>query len=401
MKVLSFIPDHRIESANVLIELTIDDYMVIAKDILENNDYQRKRVIKGKIQELLRSDLLRGCTIPPIVLAVKKTALDQKFNYEKFDDEKYVIKMFTASDLLILDGLQRTYVMLDIIEDYKNDKITKTDFTRFSSQKIRAELYVGLKKLGILYRMLTLNTGQTTMSSRHLMEILYMDYKNTDVEGIRLVTDKESRPLKNDTTEFSFKEILDGYYSFIEGTEVPIDRADILENIQSIKELEKTDEEKEGFRNFLITYKNLIDKIISLSDNFIFNEQVTNKEYILSGPPFGVTALDIFRKSQALTGFGAALSFLRSKRSRDFSNVLSDIPNIYFEATSAEDQFYLINKHFDYIRNRSKKVGNDQRYYFKTFFQSLFDSESEHHLKFDSSFGQAYKRLKERIEDEE
>ncbi len=237
------------------------------------------------------------------------------------------------------------------------------------------------------------------MSSRHLMEILYLDYVNTDINGVYLVTDKEDRPLKDDTSEFNFKDMLDGYYSFIDGTEIPIERADILENIQSLKELEKTDEEKEGFRIFLDTYKIVIDKLVAISDGFTYNEEVINPEYVLSGPPFGTNALEVFRKSQSLTGFGSALNFLKNRRYKDFVAIQNDVSQLNLEKSTPQEFFYLLNKHFDYIRNKSKKVGHDQRFYFKVFFQTVFDAESDGYQKLDFASEQAYKRVKEKLED--
>lgn len=400
MKVISFIPDRRIEATNVLIELTIAEYLTFAKDILNNNEYQRKKVIKSTIQELLKADLLKGCTIPPIVLAIKKTNMVEEFNYLEFADTELVAKAFNARDLLILDGLQRTFVMLDLDNDIKTGKLQPADPNIFYDQVIRAELYIGLKKLNILYRMLTLNTGQTTMSTRHLMEILYLDYYNTPIEGIVLLTDKDNERPDENTSEFRFKEILDGYYSYIEGTEVPIDRADILDNIQTIKDLERTDEEKDGFKKFLLTYQLLLDRIIELSEGFIYQEEdFQSTEFQLSGPPFGKTALGFFKKSQALTGLGSAFNFLKNKRNINFSTIDENIPQLATSRYSGTDLFKLLNKHFDYIRSRSKKVGNDQRYYFKVLFQSLFDNEAETYLLFDASLLQAYKRVKEKIED--
>ena len=87
--------------------------------------------------------------------------------------------------MLILDGLQRTFVILDLHDDIKEGKVKNFDTAIFLNQIIRAEIYIGLGKLGILYRMLTLNTGQTTMSTRHLMEILYLDYLDKDIDGIK------------------------------------------------------------------------------------------------------------------------------------------------------------------------------------------------------------------------
>lgn len=400
MKVLSFIPDHRISATNVLIELQIKDYIEFAEFILKNNDYQRKKVIKSNLQDTLRADLLKGCTIPPIVLAVKKEDIKDGFDYQTFNDANTIVELVNKKDMLILDGLQRTLVILELNSDITSGRVNNIDTSLFYNQTIRAELYFGLSKLGILYRMLTLNTGQTTMSTRHLMEILYLDYLDKEFEGITLFRDVESTPPRQNTNEYKFQELLDGYYSFIENTETPLERVDILNNIQTIKSLDKTDEEKEGFKAFVLTFKKVLEKLIELSDNFAYNEEDFNStEYKLSGPPFGKDALNVFKKSQSLTGFGAALNFLKFKRETDFGNVINLVPAITIEYTNGKEIFKLINKHFDYIRNRSKKVGNDQRYYFKIFYQSLFDKNSESYLLFDRSIEQAYKRTKEKIED--
>lgn len=401
MKVLSFIPDYRIEATNVLIELNIKEYLNIASYILDKNEYQRRKVIKSNLQETLKSDLLKGCTIPPIVLAVKKDQVHDSFNYAKFNDVRYIEKVIESKEILILDGLQRTYVMLELKNDIDKNKFSKSDTDRFLDLTIRAELYIGLQKLGILYRMLTLNTGQTTMSTRHLMEILYLDFLDTSINGVKLIPDKNNvNPKKDSIDEFYFKEILDGYYSFIEGTEVPLERADILDNIQTIKELEKTEEEKEGFRIFLITYRKVLGKLIDLSDNFLFNEEdFKSPELELSGPPFGKNAIDIFKKSQSMTGFGAAMNFLKNNRTIGFDKISKDTDELILTKYSGVETFRFINKHFDYIRNKSKKVGNDQRYYFRILFRDLFDPESENYKKLDASADQAYKRIKERIED--
>lgn len=400
MKVLSFIPDHRISATNVLIEISIKQYLDFAQFILSNNEYQRKKVIKSNLQETLRLDLLKGCTIPPIVLAVKKEAISEEFDYRSFNDVEYIINLVDKREMLILDGLQRTYVIIDLYDDIQSGKVKNFDTSIFFNQTIRAEIYIGLGKLGILYRMLTLNTGQTTMSTRHLMEILYLDYLDKEIDGIKLIRDTEAISANRDTTEYKFQEMLDGYYSFIENTETPLERVDILNTFQTIKSLEKTEEEKEGFKEFVQTFKMVLEKFIEISDNFVFiEEEFDSPELQLSGPPFGKDALNIFKKSQSLTGFGAALNFLKFKRSIDFGQIQLLTSEISLSETNGKEIYKLMNKHFDYIRNRSKKVGNDQRYYFKIFYLTLFDKESEYFRSFDNSCEYAYKRVKEKIED--
>lgn len=401
MKTLSFIPDHRIKATNVLVELNIEEYLSVAREIKDENDYQRKKVIKSGVKDQLKNDLLIGCTIPPIVLGIKESSLDTKIDYKTFNNIEFIDKEFKNKNVIILDGLQRTYVLLEIEDELKKGDENKEKLKKFLNQNIRCEIYVGLRKLGILYRMLTLNTGQTTMSTRHLMEILYLDYLQIDFDGKKLIRDKEDRQVKHDLTEYKFKEIIDGYYSYIEGKEVPLPRADILDNIQTLKELERTDEQKEDFKVFFEFYHKLMQKIIELSEGYTYKpEDHSISEFMLTGQPFGKKALLFFKKSQPLTGLGAALYFVKKFRDLPINKVMSKIDNISLsDQRSGKETFRLLNKQFDFIRNKSKKIGNDQRYFFKILFKTLFDPESEAYLIFDKSQDRAFKRIRERLED--
>ena len=84
--------------------------------------------------------------------------------------------MFKPENLIILDGLQRTYTILELIEELKSEEDNQEELSKVLSNSIRIEVFLGINKIGILYRMLTLNTGQTPMSIRHQIEILYSDY---------------------------------------------------------------------------------------------------------------------------------------------------------------------------------------------------------------------------------
>jgi len=400
MEIISIIPDHRIKATSVMVEITIKEYLTIARDIKDDNDYQRKKVIKSNVKEQLKSDLLEGCSIPPIVLAIKESSFNHKIDYKIFDDKKFVKEEFQNKNVIILDGLQRTYVMLEILDQFSNPKSDQKVYENFIQSKIRCEIYVGLSKLGILYRMLTLNTGQTTMSSRHLVEILYLDYLDIDLNGKKLISDKHDRAVNHDANEYKFKDVIDGYYSFIEGKEIPLSRGDILDNIQTLKELEQTDEEKENFKIFFEFYDDLLNKIISLSEGYVYSEDDhDSSEYRMAGAPFGKSALLFFKKSQALTGLGLAVFNIKKHRERTFDKIINDVKKITIAQKGGKEVFILFNKQFDYVKSKSKKIGNDQRFYFKIFFKHLFDPESNGYLKLDSSQDLAFKRIRERLED--
>ena len=84
----------------------------------------------------------------------------------------------------------------------------------FYSNKLRIELYLGINKFGILYRMLTLNTGQTPMSVRHQIEMLYQDYLTHDIEGIKVLREVDENN-NNELGTYNFKSVIEGFNSYL------------------------------------------------------------------------------------------------------------------------------------------------------------------------------------------
>ena len=121
---MSKIFDNRINSCNLYVETTFGEYLSFAKDIIKNNELQRKRVRASKsVYSLLKNDLKRGCVIPPLVLAI---AGDKDINLEAENSiiaQDIVDKIKTdCKDILILDGLQRTYTLIDADAEIKQEE---------------------------------------------------------------------------------------------------------------------------------------------------------------------------------------------------------------------------------------------------------------------------------------
>jgi hypothetical protein len=387
IEVYSIIPDHRIKAINALIELTIEEYLQIADGIIEENEYQRKKVISSRLKTTLKNDIRQKCSIPPIVLGVRDKDVPKGFNFANFDDKQFIKKAIEDKKVIILDGLQRTYVLKELSEEIQFEQDWK-------SSKIRCEVYLGLEKLGILYRMLTLNTGQTTMSTRHLLEILYLDYTEAKLSNnVSLLLDKNEEKIDNPMTDFIFKDVIQGYNSFLNGKEIPIERADILQNIETLNSLERKKEDLEGFRLFVDLFHHILVKFNKLDPTECTNEKLVQFE--VHSNPFGKSFLKIFNKSQSLTGLGAALYFLSDRREILFADVKDLIDRIHLD--DIESKYYLLSS-FERIKTKSKKVGNDQRFFFKIFFTRLFDEENEvTYLNIKKSIEASIQRLDERL----
>jgi len=380
MEIKSQLKDERINAKNILVEMSLIEYKDLISDILDKNEFQRKRVKASKtVYALLKEDLLKNCIIPPIVLA-----LTSELQYDENDSEQFTTKIREKKkDLVILDGLQRTHTILDLINEleYKQDY---DSLNRLTSNKIRVEIYNGLNRLGILYRMLTLNTGQTPMSLRQQIEILYLDYANNNsFKDIELIKEKDDAAPRGEN-QYNFKEAIEGFNSYITRDELPFDRTDLLENISSMEKLSKENNQTEIFEDYLSALHSTIKRF-----NEILGEIELSADFYDKIPyPFGKNSTRAFKRAQVYSGFGAALGKLIDF---DLIKDIKTIPSIVdkIEVSSPEEFLEQLNLALDEVAKSSRKIGNAQRSYFVFFFRELFNPNSDSYLQPENATEQA------------
>lgn len=382
MKILTTTHDAKITANNHLIEMSIGEYSTIAKDILHNNDLQRKRVkTANRSYSLLKDDIKVGCVIPPIVLAIFPT---DKQGHENIDKENLLQKIDkTGKDLLILDGLQRTYTVLDLLAEIEKD-LALTEHVK--NLTLRVEVYTGISKVGVLYRMLTLNTGQNPMSTRHQVEMLYSDYKE-GFDNLVFITEAQNRVPSGDN-EFRFSDILDGFISYITGDYLPLDREDLVKIIKNLEALTKDDKKKDLFKQLITTYNAFRIKVAELANGWQYEDigDIKRRAY-------GRNVNDIFSKVQTIAGFGAALSFLIDEelvKDLDAINLLIG----QLKGDDINDALNQMIKHLDEIQITAKKIGNEQRMYFYYFVRCLFNESNDGYKNVEKSVQQANKFYK-------
>lgn len=382
MKIISKLRDNRINAWNVQMEMGLAEYADLVKANLQNNEFQRKRVSSSKtVYSLLKSDLLIGCVIPPVVLALNSAAGvgdDEEIDESTIQDN--------ASSVVILDGLQRTYTILDLLDEVKRDPDA---YARVSASKIRVEVYIGLNRLGILYRMLTLNTGQTPMSLRQQIEMLYSDYIGANVGSIELIRESDGKYATQDN-QYVFKDVVEGFNAYLNRDELPFDRSGLLENIRSLEKLSKLNQNTEIFEE----YVGILDTFVRAANKQIGDAKLPDDWHEESATPFGRTVSQIFKKAQAMSGLGAAigkhidrevLMGLHEARER-VELVVSDNP----------DEFLVqINGSLDWLKNNTSKIGNAQRNFFTFFFRDLLNEESDTYLNLEQSAGSALRKYQD------
>lgn len=395
MNFISFLEDKRINATNLAFEISIGDYLEISSSILNSNEFQRRRVKSSStIYALLRDDLKIGCVIPPLVLGFEGEINAGDFVQQAEKKPEFVLEFMkkNIAHLLILDGLQRTYTLLDLCEDLKTTGDVET-LKQILKRNIRIELYVGVNRLGILYRMLTLNTGQTPMSLRHQIEILYSDYLNCKVGDIRLIPEvQEARAIH--INDYNFREIMDGFNSYLERNELPFDKLDILENIKGLEKLAKENQSQDIFKEYVSTFHAFLLKMINLCNGWKFNAEAATD---LESNPFGVDAESIFKKSQVLSAFGAAAGKLKDFGIIDnFNSLIPTIENIKFETDPYRGLIKLLRV-LDEIRLKAKKIGNAQRMYFTYFFRELFNKNTDSFTVIEQAVENAYQKYLSQI----
>ncbi len=371
MKAVSCLPDSRIDAHNVLVELSMGEYERLISGVLSNNVFQRRRVRSSKtVYSLLRADLTRQCVIPPVVLALTSPVTD--FDAENLENFGEILTAH-QDDLVILDGLQRTYTILDLLSDLreKNDEATLSEIEGY---KLRMEVYVGINRLGILYRMLTLNTGQTPMSLRQQIEILYLDYLDTEIDGVELIRETDER-YASGPQQYNFKDVIEGFNAYLDRDELPIDKADILENISSLEKLSKENQSTELFEKYLEAFSRFVNHVSGQANNVELSV-----DYLESNnSPFGKTVLQVLKKPQAMSGFGAAVGKLIDFGVlRGFDEVIAATKNVQLD--DAEAFLEEINNSLDWLKNNTKKIGNAQRSFFSFFFRDMFNPAGDSHL---------------------
>lgn len=379
MRIISIIHDGLLNADNVMLEMTVREYLNIGERILKDNPYQRKRVSQSStVYSLLNTDLQKLCTIPTITLAFSEGCGDVALTE---DMESAEIEQTLNNSLIILDGLQRTYTMINVDRDLT---FVGEEKEAFGNHMLRIELFKGLTRTGILYRMLTLNTGQTPMSKRHEIEILYSSFLERPIDGIRFI--RQASPERREgIDDYDFDDAIEGFNSFIDSDESAIDHMKLLSVIQRLDKLTNDDFQKDLFEQYIRLYNSFVHKFDHLTNHW----DVGNATELGVSSVYGHNIPSFFNKSQTMSAFGAAIGdVLWDNKEKGLGNIENVVTDFYFEGdpSSAMSEFLI---ELDKVRKTAKKIGVAQRLFIKYFFQSLFTPNTECSRKVEKSIQKA------------
>jgi len=407
MDFYSWLFDRKVNGVNVSVDITIGDYWELAQPILRENELQRPRVVaKGKPYQLLQRDLIEGCVMPPIIVALKsnaQTTIDSLLGglgraemppsaQGRLAAE--IERAFNSREVLILDGLQRTYTIGDCIAQLRAESSQQLD--QFLSRKIRLEVYVGLNKTGILYRMLTLNTGQTPMSFRHQIEILYHDFLDPGrlPAGLTVVKESDARRARG-AGKYKYADVVDMFYAYSTGRPESIDKQNLVNKLGELEFLEEYDNVNSDLTSLLVVYDKFVRHLEAVAHDWEFSLESLRSVFNDASVdrPFGANVPALFERVQSMTAFGAeAKRLIRQGQ----VGSLAELDSLLQRTQFSDDPALALNElvlMLDEIAKKATKIGTAQREIFQYSFRSLLNSDSPTFLNLSSSWREGQRRF--------
>lgn len=228
--------------------------------LMDSLDIQRDVVTDVSLYKRLEEDILLGCVMPPITIALltNESRLDTAENIYS-----YIQNNIHSS--FILDGIQRlsTLGRASKRENFDPERALYLNFILAPSRD------------RLLYRMITLNNGQRPMSTRHQIDILadtFFDFSDIDLE---LIPEKAKMRV-NAPKFFKKSDFIQGYIAYLSKS-TNIDNEKIIQEKMDQLIASKIIEERIGDSDFVdvITLikkfeaSNVLTKWIRVPNNFI------------------------------------------------------------------------------------------------------------------------------------
>jgi hypothetical protein len=190
------------------VQIEIQDYLNLVGEDFDRFEIQRTRQ-KYKAYNRMQNDILKGALLPTITLAVNPQVVNTYIKlWQHKKHSELIEKLYDSKNIYILDGLQRTYIIKDLIEDKERLK---------NGQKLLLEIWLEQEIKHLIYRLIVLNAGQKPMSMRHQVELLFMTMQGKleeEITDLELFKEKEETR-RTRAKKLPFDRIVTAYYCFL------------------------------------------------------------------------------------------------------------------------------------------------------------------------------------------
>lgn len=385
--------DKKIDAQCLLIDISIGNYIRLIENNLEELDIQRGKILSKKrdVYRRLIEDLKEGTLIPPLsIVLMKNSEVQKEINeMERIEDiEKLINEKIKQGDIFILDGLQRTYCILSVIDDL--GKIGKKE--QFLTTRIRVELWYNMRYTAILYKMLVLNTGQVKMSMKHQIEILNIPLKEKIIEvatvkGTTIAFSTYRNPLSVDEVyKYRFSDIVEAFTSFITNDPMVDKTNEVVKQLERMKFIEDHSDpeilsKEEEVNEFIETLIALDKEIWNKYPQSITIEDEEGNE---SSLPW-TSRRDIMTSAAILSGIFAAFGKIFKNEREKYRQRKTQLFHILREDNVDPLKLEVMSQILQDEKTRSTKFGETTRNFFFNALKKFFDGED--------NFGEIWQRV--------
>lgn len=258
LRVLGKARDIRTGTPVVYAQALIADFLALVGPDFDRFSIQRRRE-KHRAYERMKQDILGGALLPPITLAVKPDLVPGMLPQVEADDLGAIAQVLEVpSQVDILDGLQRTYILYDL---YKDGIIFK------ENQSVLLEFWLERDLRHLVYRIIVLNAGQKPMSMRHQVELLFSVIKDKiqkRIPHLELYTETDETRRRR-SRRYALDRVATGYQSFLTRTPEITRENIVAQQLRADEILDSSEatlgEQFEKFLVFLEEYARLDDEV--------------------------------------------------------------------------------------------------------------------------------------------
>lgn len=268
----------------VLTGTTTYGYAVDSLYPLINRFSSQRKLQNPSFYDRLRKDILNGCLMPAITLALIDETEPDAQNTAQLTE--YVNSKMQEG--YVLDGMQRLNA-LNLVKDEPSFDRDKTLFVN---------VIISKNKDMLLYRMITLNNGQKPMTPRHQIEVLteeLFDFESLDI----VVQSEKERAEKIKRGAFNLADIAKGYLAFFtenvhnENNKIISEKMDeiivgrimdsaVIESgleFQSVLELIDLFSKSPNGKEWLMTQNNLIGFCVGIRSSYSYVSTLSEDEF--------------------------------------------------------------------------------------------------------------------------
>ncbi len=279
LRILGLAQDNRTHTPVVYAQIPISEFLPLVGPEFECFAIQRRRE-KHKTYERMKKDLIAGALLPSITLAVKpERVADLRPLHAETDYEGLASALSQPGGVNILDGLQRTYIIKDLVEEGVELNVDQT---------LHLEFWLEESVNNLVYRIIVLNAGQKPMSMRHQIELLFSTLKRRledEIPSLEIYRERDQTRRRR-SRKFALDRLASAYQSYI--TRSPeVSRENIV--AQQIVEADAMDASEEELTSEFNSFVTLLGRYCELDDQIcrIYGERDDDSEVPTGANWFG------------------------------------------------------------------------------------------------------------------